>query len=161
MYRLDADYGSQRVIATKTCCKRKFPQLSFVSRTSFAKPALLFCLHLQVESSSSTSSSRSKVARRVETISLSAQSLILCVDLGLYNNFTPQQSPILLTVSLDSVLEQSAEREIVQSRIDHYQTPSQVHVSVYAKQVDKATSSIKIEEQAVSYQFSVVVQVPS
>jgi hypothetical protein len=45
---------------------------------------------------------------------------------------------------------QTAERELVQSRIDHYQTPSQVHVSVYAKQVDKSTSSVKIEEQAVS-----------
>ncbi len=34
-------------------------------------------------------------------------------------------------------------------RIDHYQTPTLVHVSVFAKQVDKEKSTIQIEESQV------------
>lgn len=31
-------------------------------------------------------------------------------------------------------------------RIDHYQTPDQVHVSVFAKKVDKERSSVLFED---------------
>ena len=34
-------------------------------------------------------------------------------------------------------------------RIDHYQTPSEVHVSVFAKQVDQERSTVKIETNQV------------
>ncbi|CDZ97717.1 Zn2-binding protein Melusin/RAR1, contains CHORD domain [Phaffia rhodozyma] len=43
----------------------------------------------------------------------------------------------------------SAERELVNARVDHYQTPSQVHVSVFAKSVDKELSKITIESEAI------------
>ena len=36
-------------------------------------------------------------------------------------------------------------------RIDHYQTPSTVHVSVFAKQVDKEKSTVRIEESQVCH----------
>ncbi|KAI0273659.1 chord-domain-containing protein [Gloeopeniophorella convolvens] len=39
--------------------------------------------------------------------------------------------------------------EIVNCRIDHYQTPSTVHVTVFAKQTDKTRSTIKIEENEI------------
>ena len=45
----------------------------------------------------------------------------------------------------DRVTEQLQE-QFTQCRIDHYQTPSEVHASVFAKQADPATSSVKIEE---------------
>ncbi|OCH86557.1 chord-domain-containing protein [Obba rivulosa] len=35
--------------------------------------------------------------------------------------------------------------QFTECRIDHYQTPSEVHVSVFAKQVDKERSTVKIE----------------
>jgi len=40
--------------------------------------------------------------------------------------------------------------EQVECRIDHYQTPDQVHVSVFAKQVDKDRSTVQFEETKVS-----------
>jgi len=40
--------------------------------------------------------------------------------------------------------------EFTSCRIDHYQTVDQVHVSVFAKQVDKERSSVKFQEQALS-----------
>jgi len=36
--------------------------------------------------------------------------------------------------------------EFIKCRIDHYQTPTQVHVSVFAKQVDKTKSTVKFED---------------
>ncbi|KAG8906859.1 hypothetical protein FRB99_005919 [Tulasnella sp. 403] len=39
--------------------------------------------------------------------------------------------------------------ELVRPRIDHYQTPSQVHVSVFAKQVDQARSNVQFEPEHV------------
>lgn len=38
---------------------------------------------------------------------------------------------------------------MVNSRIDHYQTVDQVHVSVYARQVDKQRSRVKFDETEV------------
>lgn len=35
-------------------------------------------------------------------------------------------------------------------RIDHYQTPNTVHVTVFAKQTDKERSIVKIEETEVT-----------
>lgn len=35
-------------------------------------------------------------------------------------------------------------------RIDHYQTPQDVNVSVFAKQTDKEKSVVKFEEEQVS-----------
>ncbi|KAF8516925.1 chord-domain-containing protein [Hysterangium stoloniferum] len=43
----------------------------------------------------------------------------------------------------------SSAEELVTCRIDHYQTPSQVHVSVFAKQTDKAASVIQLEDSKV------------
>jgi CS domain len=40
--------------------------------------------------------------------------------------------------------------ETVHCRIDHYQTPSTVYVTVFAKQTDKERSSVKIEENEVT-----------
>ncbi|KAG9040271.1 hypothetical protein FRB95_000201 [Tulasnella sp. JGI-2019a] len=39
--------------------------------------------------------------------------------------------------------------ELVQPRIDHYQTPSTVHVTVYAKKVDQDRSSVVIKDEHV------------
>ncbi|EGO21576.1 hypothetical protein SERLADRAFT_410180 [Serpula lacrymans var. lacrymans S7.9] len=39
-----------------------------------------------------------------------------------------------------------AAEEFTECRVDHYQTPSEVHVSVFAKQVDKERSTVRIEE---------------
>ncbi|KAF8831714.1 hypothetical protein HHX47_DHR1001167 [Lentinula edodes] len=39
--------------------------------------------------------------------------------------------------------------EFTTCRLDHYQTLDQVHVSVFAKQVDKDRSNVKIDEQSV------------
>lgn len=39
--------------------------------------------------------------------------------------------------------------QLTECRIDHYQTPTEVHVSVFAKQADKERSSVKIESEAV------------
>ncbi|KAI0306546.1 chord-domain-containing protein [Multifurca ochricompacta] len=41
--------------------------------------------------------------------------------------------------------------EAVGCRIDHYQTPSTVHVTVFAKQADKERSTIKIEENEIHF----------
>jgi len=40
--------------------------------------------------------------------------------------------------------------EVVNCRIDHYQTPNTVHVTVFAKQTDKERSIVKIEENEVT-----------
>jgi hypothetical protein len=45
--------------------------------------------------------------------------------------------------------QQEAE-EAVNCRIDHYQTPSTVYVTVFAKQTDKERSMVKIEENEVT-----------
>jgi len=39
----------------------------------------------------------------------------------------------------------------VNCRIDHYQTPSTVHVTVFAKQTDRERSTIKIEENEIYF----------
>jgi len=39
--------------------------------------------------------------------------------------------------------------EQVECRVDHYQTPHQVHVSVFAKQVDQDRSSVQFEESRI------------
>jgi len=39
--------------------------------------------------------------------------------------------------------------ELVKPRVDHYQTPTQVHVSVFAKQVDASKSSVKFDDDHV------------
>lgn len=45
-------------------------------------------------------------------------------------------------------------QEFVACRIDHYQTPTQVHVSIFAKQTDKNASTIRIERESVRQAFS-------
>lgn len=42
-----------------------------------------------------------------------------------------------------------AEEELVDCRVDHYQTPRSVIVSVFGKQADKEASSVKFEVEAV------------
>ncbi|KAI0673042.1 chord-domain-containing protein [Trametes maxima] len=41
------------------------------------------------------------------------------------------------------------EEEFTQCRIDHYQTPSEVHASVFAKKADPNTSTVKIDEEQI------------
>jgi hypothetical protein len=48
--------------------------------------------------------------------------------------------------------EQKTEAQ-VECRIDHYQTPEQVHVSVFAKKVDKDRSSIQFDDDRVTLDF--------
>ncbi|KAI0724052.1 chord-domain-containing protein [Cerioporus squamosus] len=43
----------------------------------------------------------------------------------------------------------SQQEEFTQCRIDHYQTPTEVHASVFAKKANPETSSVKIEETQV------------
>lgn len=43
------------------------------------------------------------------------------------------------------------EEEHVSCRIDHYQTPTEVHVSVFAKQADKDRSAIKIASNEIAF----------
>ncbi|KAI0709446.1 chord-domain-containing protein [Earliella scabrosa] len=43
----------------------------------------------------------------------------------------------------------SQEEEFTQCRIDHYQTPTEVHASIFAKKADPDTSTIRIEESEV------------
>lgn len=45
---------------------------------------------------------------------------------------------------------ESTTEDLVDCRIDHYQTPSQVHVSVFAKQTDKVASKVELGEDKVS-----------
>ena len=47
------------------------------------------------------------------------------------------------------VLMQGGQEELVKCRMDHYQTPSSVQVSVYAKKADAARSVVRFEEAAV------------
>ncbi|GJJ12278.1 hypothetical protein Clacol_006519 [Clathrus columnatus] len=44
----------------------------------------------------------------------------------------------------------TSEEDLVTCRIDHYQTPTQVHVSVFAKQTDKIASKIELGESQLS-----------
>ncbi|KAI0950473.1 hypothetical protein AcV7_008927 [Taiwanofungus camphoratus] len=39
--------------------------------------------------------------------------------------------------------------QFTECRIDHYQTPTEVHVSVFAKQADKGRSTVKIEQNSI------------
>ncbi|KAI0636793.1 chord-domain-containing protein [Trametes polyzona] len=41
------------------------------------------------------------------------------------------------------------EEQFTECRVDHYQTPTEVHASVFAKQADASTSTVKIEENQV------------
>lgn len=43
----------------------------------------------------------------------------------------------------------SGKEELVEARVDHYQTPTEVFVSVYAKGVDKATSKVTFGPQSI------------
>ncbi|TCD66684.1 hypothetical protein EIP91_001038 [Steccherinum ochraceum] len=45
----------------------------------------------------------------------------------------------------------TAAEQFTECRIDHYQTPSHVHVSVFAKQTDKERSTVKIEATALHF----------
>jgi hypothetical protein len=45
---------------------------------------------------------------------------------------------------------QSSAKEVVAARIDHYQTPALIHMSVFAKKVDAASSSITFTRDSVS-----------
>jgi len=45
------------------------------------------------------------------------------------------------------------QEELVQCRIDHYQTPGQVRVSIFAKQVDKERSKVLFEEEQIHFDF--------
>ncbi len=44
--------------------------------------------------------------------------------------------------------------EPVECRLDHYETPSQVHVTVYAKGVDTSNSKIELQDSAVTLSLS-------
>lgn len=46
--------------------------------------------------------------------------------------------------------EEEEKEELVECRVDHYQTPTQVIVSVFGKQANKETSAVKFEAEAVS-----------
>jgi len=52
-------------------------------------------------------------------------------------------------IGTDALPSQQTE-ETVNCRIDHYQTPSSVYVTIFAKQTDKERSSVKIEENEVT-----------
>lgn len=39
--------------------------------------------------------------------------------------------------------------QFAECRVDHYQTPNEVHVSVFAKQADKERSQVTVEETQV------------
>jgi len=54
--------------------------------------------------------------------------------------FVPKQS------ASESLAEQFAD-----CRVDHYQTPNEVHVSVFAKQADKEKSKVTVEETQVHF----------
>ena len=43
--------------------------------------------------------------------------------------------------------------ESVDCRIDHYQTPSEVHVTVFAKKVDQERSVVEFDESKVIFPF--------
>lgn len=45
---------------------------------------------------------------------------------------------------------QKPSEELIHCRIDHYQTPTQVHVSVFAKQTDKSSSRVELEDSKVN-----------
>jgi hypothetical protein len=49
------------------------------------------------------------------------------------------------------VVDESKADEQVECRVDHYQTLNQVHVSIFAKQVDKDRSSVQFEESRVKF----------
>lgn len=51
------------------------------------------------------------------------------------------------------------EEEQVKCRIDHYQTPAEVHVSIFAKKVVKEQSSVKFEVEQVRINFSKITAV--
>lgn len=43
--------------------------------------------------------------------------------------------------------------EQVECRVDHYQTPNQVHVSIFAKQVEKERSRVQFESNKVGVNY--------
>ncbi|KAG6379056.1 HSP20-like chaperone [Boletus reticuloceps] len=45
----------------------------------------------------------------------------------------------------------ASEESFAECRVDHYQTPSEVHVSVFAKQADKERSKVTVEETQVHF----------
>lgn len=47
--------------------------------------------------------------------------------------------------------------QFTECRIDHYQTPSEVHVSVFAKQADKDRSKVIVEETQVGAAMRTVI----
>ena len=59
-------------------------------------------------------------------------------------------SPATLVVRIRLAdLSTSQTEEFTDCRIDHYQTPANVHVSVFAKQVDKGRSTVVFESEKV------------
>jgi len=47
--------------------------------------------------------------------------------------------------------EKQPSEELIHCRIDHYQTPTQVHVSVFAKQTDKNSSRVELEDSKIHF----------
>lgn len=50
--------------------------------------------------------------------------------------------------------------ELVECRVDHYQTPRQVIVSVFGKGADKEASSVKFQAETVRLRLSYVASTP-
>ncbi|OBZ75425.1 Cysteine and histidine-rich domain-containing protein 1 [Grifola frondosa] len=48
----------------------------------------------------------------------------------------------------------SSQEQFMECRIDHYQTPTEVHVSVFAKQADREQSTVKIEQNQIHLDVS-------
>lgn len=46
-------------------------------------------------------------------------------------------------------MQQKPAESLVESRVDHYQTPTEVRVSIFAKQADQTRSTIVLEEDKV------------
>lgn len=62
-------------------------------------------------------------------------------------------SPSRLLITVRPVWDHQAE-QFTECRIDHYQTPNEVHVSVFAKQADRDRSKVTVEETQVGMQCS-------
>lgn len=55
----------------------------------------------------------------------------------------------------------SQAEEFIDCRIDHYQTPVSVHVSVFAKQVDRERSAVVFESEKVSLAYGLPIMAGS
>lgn len=85
-----------------------------------------------------TNFSRLKDVRKANTSSHRSRTLMQCVHLKFgVDDVLPENDTLLQAPTLTTC------------RIDHYQTPAEVHVSVFAKQVDKTKSTVRIEQSQV------------